>query len=52
MNVEFLEMSTHRGLIEANASHVNRDLARFSEALQDYPGPTVPRHRYEGSDPP
>lgn len=43
INVEFLEMSTHRGLVEANAGHVEGDVARFSEALPDYPNlMTVP----------
>ena len=37
MDVEFLEMSTRRGLVEANALRVDGDVVRFSEALQDYP---------------
>lgn len=37
MDVEFQEMSALRGLVEANAHHVDGDVARFSEGLQDYP---------------
>lgn len=43
INLEFLEMSNRRGLVEANAGRVDGDAARFSEALQDYPNlMTVP----------
>jgi hypothetical protein len=37
IDVEFLEMSTRRGLVEANAQRVDGDVARFAEALQDFP---------------